>query len=113
MFPSGRWIGHFNQTGLGRCEMQDLMIFFVGDRISGSGRDAVGAFSLSGRVLPGHRIEMLKEYDNRHHVAYLGEHVGEGIITGAWSLTHDSGTFAIRPSEGFQASSQAIQKVSF
>lgn len=102
MFPSGQWIGHFDQCGIGRQEMHDLTIMFSGDKLQGRGVDCVGAFSLTGRVLLDNRLQMLKKYDDRHHVVYLGEHNGEGAISGVWTLSSDSGTFAIRPVSGFR-----------
>lgn len=93
--------------------MLDLTITFRGHELFGRGRDIAGSFSLSGQVLPDNRVEMLKKYDDQHHVAYLGEHDGEGGIAGAWSLSNDNGTFAIRPTGGFRSDDSDIPELKF
>lgn len=112
MFPSGKWTGHYDQYGE-REVMQDLDIRFSGDVITGAGHDRVGPFTLSGQVLPGHCVEIVKAYDGQHRVVYRGEHDGEGAIVGVWSLTMDHGTFAMRPESGFLNDRQEIPEWQF
>ena len=113
MFPSGQWTGHFDQNGRGRQVMHDLTITFRDGELIGRGWDYIGPFSLSGRVLPENRVEMVKKYEDRHSVVYLGEHDGEGTISGAWSLSGDDGTFAIRAAGGFREVLESIQERKF
>ena len=112
MFPSGKWTGHYDQCGV-REVMEDLHFVFDGMELRGRGSDRVGPFQFTGQVLAGHRVQMMKKYENLHHVAYLGEHDGEGTISGTWSLWSDHGTFAIRPMGGFRKNSAEIKEWTF
>lgn len=109
MYPSGDWVGHWDQNGLGRQEMRDLTISFDQSRLSGQGWDKIGQFTLTGEILADNKVQITKKYLNRHSVVYLGEHDGEGMIYGAWALAGDQGTFAMRPAGGFRSSDLPIQ----
>lgn len=108
MYPSGSWVGHWDQNGLGRQKMFDLQIKFSGNILSGEGWDCVGEFSLDGEIHPDAKVQIVKKYKNRHSVVYLGQHDGEGMIYGAWALDGDNGTFALRPESGFRKSEEPI-----
>lgn len=108
MHSSGDWIGHWDQGGLGRQDMHDLRIEFQDNRLSGTGWDCVGNFTLKGEIKPDGDVQIVKKYANRHSVVYLGRHDGEGMICGVWALELDEGTFAIRPAGGFQNSTRPI-----
>lgn len=111
MYPSGEWVGHWDQNGMGRQEMYDLSIEFNGDELIGSGWDCVGKFSLRGKVRDDASVEIIKRYENRHSVMYEGHHDGEGLIYGAWALFGDNGSFALRPKGGFRRSNQPIAEL--
>ena len=108
MYPSGPWIGHWDQHGLGRQPMHDLTIEFEGRRLAGKGWDCVGSFTMSGAIRSNHNVRIIKKYVDRHAVLYEGQHDGEGTIFGVWALASDNGTFALRPSGGFRNSRQEI-----
>ena len=108
VYLSGSWVGHWDQNGLGRNEMHDLVIDFHDDQIRGSGWDSVGSFTLQGEILTDAQVRIVKQYRNRHQVLYLGQHDGEGTIYGDWALLGDFGTFAMRPSGGFRSSTAPI-----
>lgn len=110
MYPSGEWVGHWDQNGLGRQDMHDLVIEFDGNTLSGTGWDWVGKFTLSGTIYPDANVEIVKKYVNRHSVVYRGQHDGEGTIFGVWALASDDGTFAIRPAGGFRKTDAPIQE---
>ena len=113
MFPSGKWTGHWDQNGFGRQNMHDLEFTFNGTRFSGSGHDVVGQFTMTGQVLDDQKVEIVKSYEGRHSVVYLGSHDGEGIIAGAWALWGDEGSFAMRPMVGFNADDAPIADIQF
>ena len=97
MYPSGHWVGHWDQNGLGRQAMHDLTLEFNDRHLTGSGRDCVGEFSMNGEIQADMRVQIVKKYVHRHSVVYVGEHDGEGLIFGTWALFGDHGTFAMRP----------------
>ena len=108
MYESGSWDGHWDQEGLGRQEMHDLRLEFSGDRLTGSGRDCVGEFTLTGEVNANAEVQVVKKYVGRHSVVYLGRHDGEGLIHGVWALNGDNGTWAIRRRGGFRKTDEPI-----
>ena len=63
--------------------------------------------------MPNNKVQITKKYEGRHSVVYLGEHDGEGTISGAWALSGDNGTFALRPAGGFRAEAAPIQDLLF
>lgn len=96
-YPSGAWIGYWEQQRLGRQAMNPLHLVFEQTKIRGNGADLIGTFTLSGEVRGDASIRFVKKYDGGHAVVYHGEHDGEGTIQGIWVLEHDRGVFAIRP----------------
>ena len=111
MYPSGKWVGHWDQNGMGRQSMHDLTIRFEDHLLNGKGWDCVGEFTLSGEIQPDGSVSIVKKYLARHSVIYRGHHDGEGLIFGVWALEGDEGTWAIRPSIGFQRSAAPISEI--
>lgn len=100
-FPSGRWVGYWEQTG--RLGKMELDLTFGGGKLFGDGRDLVGDFVLSGSY--NHETgacTLHKAYLGRHGVDYDGEAHVEGI-RGIWRIRHtdnrlnDAGLFHIWP----------------
>ena len=113
MYPSGPWVGHWDQDGMGRQSMHDLVLEFDAHRISGQGRDCVGEFTLRGEIAPDATVSLIKQYVGRHAVVYSGQHDGEGMIFGVWVLHGDDGKFAMRPAGGFLTSDIPITETKF
>ena len=87
--------GWWEQLGLGRQSMDDLILQFDGHRLAGSGVDVVGPFTLNGRInTDGVIIE--KQYLGRHAVEYLGDYDGEGTMRGLWSIYGVGGEWMIK-----------------
>lgn len=108
MYETGNWLGHWDQNGLGRQEMQDLVLEFKGDRLTGRGRDCVGSFTMAGEIGQDAEVRIVKQYDEAHSVVYMGQHDGEGRISGVWALSGDQGTWSIRMKGGFRKSGAPI-----
>jgi hypothetical protein len=96
-FPSGPWIGFFNYRAGGKRHRMDLALTFENGRMSGDGRDGVGAFVITGSY-DGDSGECLwtKGYVGAHDVHYRGFREGKGIW-GLWELDGGSGGFQIWP----------------
>jgi hypothetical protein len=98
MYFSGAWRGYWEQQGLGRQKMHNLVLHFDGQRVHGRGTDCIGVFVFDGEVTEGGGIAMVKRYLGAHAVLYAGQYDGEGVIFGRWSVPGiDSGNFALRP----------------
>jgi hypothetical protein len=98
-FPSGLWTGYFLQKQLpaGRHQME-LVLTFANDRMTGEGRDLVGAFVIDGfySVQDG-QCRWTKRYVGKHEVYYKGFNEGKGIW-GTWEIPPDlRGGFHIWP----------------
>jgi hypothetical protein len=86
-FPSGPWIGFWIQKNFpaGKHSME-LQLFFCEGKITGEGRDWVGAFTVTGRYeLSSGVCHWIKQYVRRHAVAYKGFNEGKGIW-GKWEI---------------------------
>lgn len=100
-FPSGPWRGFYLQPRLytGRVGMQ-LRLRFSGGRLTGDGRDCVGAFLIRGRYhVDSGEVVLHKRYLKAHDVAYRGfaepRHKG---VWGTWQIRDiDRGGFHIWP----------------
>jgi hypothetical protein len=103
MYASGRWRGFWDQAGLGRQAMRELLLQFSSGQIEGHGLDTVGPFTFHGTYDGIRNVTLLKKY--RHHeVDYQGSYDGEGTIFGEWSIgVFWRGQFALTP-ERFSAS---------
>lgn len=102
MYPSGSWVGFWQQTGWGRQAMAEFRLRFDGAAVSGGGRDVVGVFTVKGRFDPANgTVAMRKTYVGAHVVEYVGGPDGEGCILGTWRIEHDglksSGPFLMKP----------------
>ncbi len=111
MFLSGRWRGYWEQPGLGRQPMHDLVLQFAEGTIAGHGRDVVGQFTFAGSYNDRGEIMLIKQYPF-HQVLYKGEPDGEGAIVGTWTILSDSsGPFALTPLTVPPNKDQAIQEI--
>lgn len=80
-FPSGDWVGYYQQGG-GRRRM-DLRLTFAGGRVRGTGGDSVGEFSIRGRYdAVTHEVTFHKHYVRAHDVYYRG--FRDGAARGIW-----------------------------
>ena len=88
--------GWWDQNGLGRQPMHDLVLTINDGKISGSGTDIVADFTVSGVVREDGKVEILKQYQGRHAVLYVGNYDGEGAYYGEWDIDGFRGTWFIR-----------------
>jgi hypothetical protein len=96
MAGRGAWKGYWQQRGLGKQSMHDLVLQFGDGAIEGSGVDCVGRFTFQGTCDDHGTVVMIKQYLGRHQVLYEGQFDGEGTIFGRWSiLSLDSGEFVL------------------
>ena len=89
-------IGWWEQNGLGRQPMEDLVIEFSSGLIRGSGRDLVGDFQMYGTMEANGRVKIVKQYTGRHQVVYLGNYDGEGTMFGTWLIEMLNGSWSIK-----------------
>ncbi len=89
-------IGWWEQNGMGRQAMADLVVQFSGGKIFGSGLDVVGQFTMAGAMEPGGSVRIVKQYTGRHHVVYIGNYDGEGTLFGTWLIDRLSGSWSIK-----------------
>lgn len=76
--------------------MRDLSLDFRGPTILGQGTDIVAPFQLSGKVRSDGSVELLKRYQGRHQVLYVGTYDGEGTLCGRWDIAGHQGEWSIR-----------------
>jgi len=87
--------GWWEQSGLGRQPMSNLIVEFDNGQLEGSGDDIVGRFTLTGQV-QGDTIVMRKQYCGQHAIDYHGTSVGEGLYHGDWIWSgHVGGKWAV------------------
>lgn len=89
-------IGWWQQSGYGRQEMRDLQLDIQGPSIIGQGTDIVAPFTLTGKFRPDGSVELLKRYQGRHQVLYVGTYDGEGTLRGRWDIAGYQGEWSIR-----------------
>ena len=94
-FPSGPWAGFYQQRG-DRPTAQDM--YFSGGRLTGSGSDRAGAFTLSGHYDPAAGTASWTKTYATHRVSYRG-FAERGGLWGTWELDRgrDRGGFQIWP----------------
>jgi hypothetical protein len=98
MYPSGRWVGFYVQSG--RRAPMSLALTFEAGAVAGGGVDPVGDFYVRGNYDPGGSVEFTKQYLGGHAVQYAGSRAGEGIV-GQWRMHRMfRGAFRIWPIEG-------------
>ena len=85
-FPSGPWVGFFLQKEVPGRHTMELRLTFRQGKMTGEGRDWVGAFVLSGwYAVENGECHWTKQYVGRHSVYYYGYNEGKGIY-GAWKI---------------------------
>lgn len=86
-FPSGPWEGFFLQPMLtSKKSWMELVLTFRGGVMSGTGRDWVGDFVVTGRYsVEDGKCHWTKRYLKKHDVFYSGFNEGKGIW-GVWEL---------------------------
>ncbi|MBX3423274.1 MAG: hypothetical protein KF752_17080 [Pirellulaceae bacterium] len=88
--------GWWQQHGYGRQPMHELQLDFRGPSIIGQGRDLIAAFTLAGKLRPDGGVELIKQYQHRHSVLYVGTYDGEGTLSGRWDISGHQGQWTIR-----------------
>jgi hypothetical protein len=104
-------IGWWEQRGLGRQSMSNLVLDFQGASITGQGRDVIAPFELSGKLRPDGSVEILKQYRYRHSVLYVGNYDGEGTLSGSWDIGGHQGAWSIRLLKSQVANDDNIQDI--
>jgi hypothetical protein len=85
-FPGGPWTGFYLRYWLPGRHATDLTLTWADGVMEGSGRDAPGAFTVSGTYDPATgRCEWTKQYVGKHAVAYRGVADGSGVW-GVWEI---------------------------
>jgi hypothetical protein len=79
-------VGWWQQELFGRQPMRDLVLQFDAGKITGSGMDLIGPFTLSGTLSEAGQVAMVKRYLGRHSVDYVGTYDGEGVMWGEWHI---------------------------
>ncbi len=98
-FPSGPWLGFFQDGRLRDKAWMELELVFRHGRVAGAGRDRCGKFRMVGKYsLADGRCHLSKGYIGAHAVDYAGYNEGRGIW-GTWSIPSDNlnGGFHIWP----------------
>jgi hypothetical protein len=114
MYPSGVWIGFWEQSHCGRQPMKEFELHFQPDgTVRGSGFDLVGRFVFTGEWDPQTgRVEMVKQYLGKHRVHYTGSPDGEGSILGTWTISgSDAGPFGLSPHLREPSGDEPIQEI--
>jgi len=68
---------------------------FDNGRVSGSGTDIIGLFTLTGE-LHGENVTLVKQYVQQHRVDYVGNFDGEGTLRGTWHVGRSRGAWMIK-----------------
>jgi hypothetical protein len=113
-----QWSGWWEQSGLGRQRMRNLVLEFDdAGAIHGSGDDCIGPFTFHGQCRTDGTVSLVKQYLGRHRVFYEGCNSGEGIF-GTWQIPCDwpalgllSGKFALRPMASGISECKAIREL--
>lgn len=100
-FPTGEWRGFFVQPDSTRRHMMNMALQFAEGRLSGTGEDWVGAFTISGRYdTRTGECSWRKQYVGQHSIEYGGRARNRGIV-GQWRipklLPYGTGPFFIWP----------------
>lgn len=111
MYPSVAWRGYWDQAGLGRQSMHDLVLHFSAGLIAGEGVDILGPFQFESSYADQGTVTLIKYY-RRHDVLYQGTYDGEGTIFGEWFIgKHWRGRFALTPERPAIAAGAEIQEI--
>ncbi|MEM6345447.1 MAG: hypothetical protein AAF927_16265 [Bacteroidota bacterium] len=93
---ASRCTGWWEQSYMGRHEMEGLTVSIEGEQISGGGYDIIGMFTLEGTISPDNDVSIIKHYFDSHRVLYKGEYDGANLLHGIWLIGFDSGPWEIR-----------------
>ena len=111
-----RWSGWWEQRGLGRQEMRNIVLN-VGPagEVLGSGDDCVGSFTITGTFSA--EVVLVKQYVGQHFLHYVGTNSGEGIF-GTWQVPGfpaipgaTSGRFALFPTKDSSSDRAAVREL--
>ncbi len=86
--------GWWEQDFYGRQMMDPLVLSFEKGAVSGSGRDIVGPFTMSGVIKDG-KVAIKKHYVGQHDTDYFGQFDGEGTMHGTWQIHESTGPWMI------------------
>ncbi len=83
-FPSGKWVGFYLDKRMPGRHQMEMELTFAAGRLTGTGRDRVGSFTLTGTydVADG-KCQWVKQYVGAHRIDYHGFNEGKGIW-GTW-----------------------------
>ena len=112
-FPSGPWTG-FYQYRTGDRGDQDLRLEFQNGRMTGSGADALGGFTIEGSYNTGSiEARWMKSYPQGHSIEYVGFREGPAPgIWGTWTISTDwTGGFHIWPLDASSESQREVLEV--
>jgi hypothetical protein len=85
-FPSGKWVGFFLDRRMPGRHSMELTLHFADGRMTGSGCDRVGTFTVEGAYdIKDGQCLWIKEYIKAHLITYRGFNEGKGIW-GTWEL---------------------------
>jgi hypothetical protein len=90
-----RCTGWWEQGGIGREEMEGLLMQLTDGKITGSGYDVVGIFTFDGVLDADNQVQMLKFYMGQHTVLYRGQYDGKNRMWGNWQIGWMSGPWEI------------------
>jgi hypothetical protein len=91
--------------------MNELLLSIEDGRIAGRGVDIVAPFQMTGNVREDGTVEIIKKYEQRHTVLYVGQYDGEGTLYGDWDISGYQGKWSIkllRPASGISDSIEEI-----
>lgn len=105
--------GWWEQSAFGRQPMNELQLTVQNGVITGRGTDIIHRFSFSGKITAQGAVEMVKQYEGRHSVLYVGRYDGEGSMFGEWNISGMTGKWWIRfqAPNSIELSEASIQEV--
>ena len=106
------WTGWWEQRGLGRRTMHNLVLDVVANGVvTGSGDDCIGPITFEGQFRHDGTVSLIKQYIDRHWVSYEGQDSGEGIF-GTWCISGFwTGKFALRSLADSEDACDEIQEL--
>ncbi|HEY6170440.1 MAG TPA: hypothetical protein VI454_20575 [Verrucomicrobiae bacterium] len=114
LFPSGPWVGFYQQGPQRAKHRMELGLTFANGNVRGEGIDCIGRFLIAGRFDAATReCHWTRTYIGAHDVFYRGFREGKSIW-GTWEIgVFDHGGFHIWPraaGEGDAAAESAVQE---
>ncbi len=101
--------GWWEQDELGRQYMEGLIVAIDGTRVSGSGTDMAGMFTLDGSVGEDGELHLMKRYLGSHSVTYRGRYDGHRRLWGRWQLNLLQGPWEIVLKGGASDEEEALE----